>query len=226
MPPSTQPAQRVSRVDTLVDALRVRILTGEIGPGVQLREVELATEFGVGRHSLRAALQALVHEGLVRHEPNRGVFVPRVSAADVADLFRFRIALECEAARAVTGENLPLPAAEAAVLELESLTGRERWDEVIEMDLRFHRALISGLDSPRITRAFGSLQAELLLLLAQLQRVYERPESIGAEHRTVLDALRSGDVARAETAVRAHLERGIEDIVGIGATATPPMPAN
>ena len=57
---------RVSTVDALVDALRHRVLSGELAPGAAMREVELSEEYGVGRHSLRAALQALVHEGLLR----------------------------------------------------------------------------------------------------------------------------------------------------------------
>src|SRR3712207_540105 len=76
-PMSAQPLNRVSTVDALAGALRTQILNGELSPGAQLREVELASAFGVGRYSLRAAMQTLVHEGLLRHEPNRGVFVPQ-----------------------------------------------------------------------------------------------------------------------------------------------------
>src|SRR3954469_1178413 len=126
---------RVSTVEALVVALRSRILTGQIGPGAQMREVELSSEFGVGRHSLRAALQALTHEGLLHHELNRGVFVPEFSEQDVEDLFLLRGALETEAARLIVVRRAPLDDAVAAVEELERLTGDEPWDEVIEIDL-------------------------------------------------------------------------------------------
>jgi DNA-binding GntR family transcriptional regulator len=205
---------RVSTVDALVGALRSRILTGQIGPGAQMRELELTSEFGVGRHSLRAALQALTHEGLLHHEPNRGVFVPEFSARDVEDLFLLRAALETEAARLIVARRAPLDDAVAAVEELERLTGDEPWDEVIEIDLRFHRSLIDAVGSSRMSRAFRALQTELRLLIAQLKQDYDRPDAVGAEHRLVLEAVLGRSPQRAVKAVREHLEVGVRDIVG------------
>lgn len=206
------PIRRVSTVDALVDALRSRILSGQLGPGTQMREVELAAELHVGRHSLRAALQSLVFEGLLRHEPNRGVFVPEMSGGDVEDLFLLRIAVETEAARLLVSRRTTLDGMADALLELEDLEGTEPWDQVVEIDLRFHSALIDAVGSVRMSRTFASLQAELRLLLAQLKPHYERPEAIGAEHRQVYDAIASGRGQSAVKAVREHLEVGVQDI--------------
>lgn len=57
---------------------RVRndIATGRFGPGVRLpTEADLATEFGVNRHTVRRAISALTDEGLLRVEQGRGSFV-------------------------------------------------------------------------------------------------------------------------------------------------------
>jgi DNA-binding GntR family transcriptional regulator len=91
------------------------VLAGELPSGAQLREAELSNAFGVGRHSLRAALQALVYEGLLRHEPNRGVFVPEFSSADVRDLFLLRIAIETHTARLLAERRTLIPEAISAV---------------------------------------------------------------------------------------------------------------
>jgi DNA-binding GntR family transcriptional regulator len=211
---SARPALgRVSTVEALTDALRRSVLSGDLPPGTAMREVELSEEYGVGRHSLRAALQALVHDGLLRHEPNRGAFVPEFSADDVRDLFLVRTALEVETARQIVKRRLDISAAVQAVEQLEALRGDEPWDEVIEIDLGFHRALVDALDSPRASRLFSSLHSELRLLLAQLQANYERPDAVGAEHRLVVDALQSRGVSRATSAVREHLEVGLQDIL-------------
>jgi DNA-binding GntR family transcriptional regulator len=96
---------------------------------------------------------------------------------------------------------------------LEALKGDEPWDEVIETDLGFHRALVDAIQSPHASRLFASQLSELRLLLAQLQRSYTRPEAIGAEHRQVLDALATRSVRKATAAMREHLEVGVQDIL-------------
>jgi DNA-binding GntR family transcriptional regulator len=214
---SIEDSPRVSTVDAVADALRARILSGEIAPGTQFREVELSKAYGVGRHTLRAALQALSHEGLLSHEPNRGVFLPRFTRGDVEDLFLIRTALEVEAARLLVARKAPIDDAIRAVEELEALTGEEPWGRVIEIDLRFHSLLIGALRSPRMDRSFESLKAELRLLIAQLKPSYDRPDKIGAEHRLVLDGILSGRSDRAARAVREHLDQGMWDLVAVTA---------
>jgi DNA-binding GntR family transcriptional regulator len=211
--PPQKTLNRISIVDALGDALRDRILRGELEAGSQLREVELSEQYNVGRHSIRAAFQALAHEGLVRHEPHRGVFVPRMSRADVEDLFLVRTALEVEAVRLISLRRLDIGSAERAVAQLEALKGDEPWDEVTEIDLGFHRALVDVLQSPHASRLFVSLLSELRLLLAQLQRSYVRLEAIGAEHRLLLDALATRSVRKATAAMREHLDVGVQDIL-------------
>ncbi len=210
---SARPLNRISTVDALTESLRTQILNGELAPGTPLREVELAAAYGVGRYSLRAAMQALVHEGLLRHERNRGVFVPQLSAADVQDLFILRIALETEAARRVVEARADLSGMETALLEMEAITDERRWDQIVDSDLRFHRELIEAVGSERMRRTFVSLQSELRLLLAQLKPHYDRPDTLGAEHRIVYDAVTGQRAAPAVKRVREHLELGIEDIL-------------
>jgi DNA-binding GntR family transcriptional regulator len=210
---SARPLNRISTVDALTESLRTQILNGELAPGTPLREVELAAAYGVGRYSLRAAMQALVHEGLLRHEPNRGVFVPQLSAADVQDLFILRIALETEAARRVVEARADLSGMETALLEMEAITDARPWDQIVDSDLRFHRELIEAVGSERMRRTFVSLQSELRLLLAQLKPHYDRPDTLGAEHRIVYDAVTGQRAAPAVKRVREHLELGIEDIL-------------
>jgi DNA-binding GntR family transcriptional regulator len=201
---------RVSTVEALAAELRRRILTGGITPGEQLREVQLADAFGVGRHSLRAAMQNLVHEGLLRHAPNRGHFVPQLTETDVTDLFLVRSVLESEAAAiaASRGQQAASPAA-SALARLEAIAADHPWDEVIDADLAFHRALVDQVGSPRLSHAFAALHAELQLLNAQVERAFPDRAELGSQHRAVLDAVSSGDPEAARAAVRQHMTEGI-----------------
>ena len=66
--------------DEVLRELREAIVDGRIAQGEQLREVQLASTFGIGRGVLREALRQLVQEGLVEYVPHRG----GLRVADVA----------------------------------------------------------------------------------------------------------------------------------------------
>src|SRR5689334_13511714 len=58
-------------VDRTVADLRGRILRGELTPGEQLRQEQLADAVGVSRIPLREALRALAVQGLLEHRPHQ-----------------------------------------------------------------------------------------------------------------------------------------------------------
>jgi len=92
---------RDSAVTRVADALRTRIIEGELLPGAKLSQERVQDALGVSRGTLREALQVLVRERLLVHELSRGVFVRRLGLADVADLYAVRRVVECAALRPI-----------------------------------------------------------------------------------------------------------------------------
>ena len=88
-----------TRHESVVEELRRSIVTGEIGPGERLLQVELAERFGVSRIPLREAMRTLHAEGLIVIEPNRGAICRPLEPKDVSDLYAVRLALEQVAVR-------------------------------------------------------------------------------------------------------------------------------
>ena len=77
-----------------LEALRSAITSGQYRPGDHLGEVELATNLGISRGTVREALRHLQQEGLVT-AGNRGMLrVSTISPREVRELFRVRAALE------------------------------------------------------------------------------------------------------------------------------------
>lgn len=203
----------VSTVDALAEALSNRILSAEFGPGAPLREVQLATEYGVGRHTLRSAFQRLALEGLLRREPNRGVSVPALTLDDVRELYWLRCVLEENVVRRLAAERVRLSAVHAHVQQFEVLPNDSPWWRVVAADMAIHRALVGAIGSKRLNRLYGSLTAEIRLCIAQLRPCYESPARLAQEHREVLEAIETGDGDLAASAMRAHLRKGLEDIL-------------
>ncbi len=200
--------RRISTVEALVQAIRERILDGEWAPGAALREPELCEHYGVSRHSVRSALISLGHAGLVRHEPNRGVHVPELTIEDIEDLFRLRTILEVEAVGTLAESRSVPAAARAAVADLAGLDAP--WQAILDADLRVHAALVAGLGSPRVDRAYDTMRGELQLSLRAIRAEFESHAHLGPQHAVILDAIEGGDREAAMGAMRAHLEEGLE----------------
>ena len=202
----------VSVVEAAADALRQMILDGALEPGARLRENDFSQRLGIARHTFRAATQILIGEGLLRRSPNRGVQLAVLEAADIDDIFRLRAALELEAVREVVTAGTAIPDAEAAVSRLNALTASAPWRDVVDADMDFHRAVIDAAGSARMTRAYASVQSEILLCMAQLKPHYDHPDEVAQEHRDLLEPLVSGDLKLAEDRFRAHLDEATENL--------------
>jgi DNA-binding GntR family transcriptional regulator len=88
------PIQRQTVVSATLQALRERILRGELVEGEQLRQEALAEELGVSRIPLREALRQLQSEGLVTFYPHRGAVVSTLSPEEISEAFELRAVLE------------------------------------------------------------------------------------------------------------------------------------
>jgi DNA-binding GntR family transcriptional regulator len=199
--------ETVSIVEALEDDLERRLLGGQLAPGEHLREVELAEQYSVGRHTLRAAFDGLVRRGLLERARNRGVFVRALTVRDLSEIYELRTALEVQAFRTLAVRRTVPDAAREAVARLRTLGSRSRWRRVVESDLAFHRAIVVGTGNDRLARAHEDLQSEILLCLAQLVHGYASVQQLTAEHDQLLETIEAGRPAAAEAAVRDHLER-------------------
>ena len=88
-----EPLRRDSTPERIATQLRSGIVSGRLPPGQALREVEIARQLGVSRGPVREAFQRLIQEGLLEAHPARGVFVPQLTADDIADLYLARSAV-------------------------------------------------------------------------------------------------------------------------------------
>ncbi|MEU6788148.1 GntR family transcriptional regulator [Nonomuraea angiospora] len=199
----TLPLRPVSTVGALADALRSRVLSGEIPPGTALPEQEIAASYGVARPTVREALASLVHEGLLRRERNRSAYVPEVTLSDLDDLMYVRRPLEDLMAQAVAGQRVP--GAEAALHRMAALPADAPWSESVAEHMAMHQALIDAVGSPRLERLYGVLAAETRLGLVRLREVYTDRDVLVREHRELLDAIADGPRDAARAAVAAHL---------------------
>ncbi|MBF4603063.1 GntR family transcriptional regulator [Curtobacterium sp. VKM Ac-2884] len=196
----------VSGADSTADRLRTMIAAGEFSPGTQLSEERLSDQLGVSRNTLREAFRLLARDRLVEHVFNRGVFVRRLSAEDVADLYAARRVLEEAAVRACSPTSPALDAAAAAVTAARDAATAGDWGAVGTADIRFHSELVRAVPSARIHGLMDGLLAEMRLAFLTT----DDPGSFHAEfvdrNDAIVAALRAGDQARASALLADYLD--------------------
>ncbi|MEU4408438.1 GntR family transcriptional regulator [Streptosporangium sp. NPDC023963] len=205
----TLPLHPVSAVGALADALRRRVLSGEIPPGTTLPEQELSALYGVARPTVREALAVLVHEGLLRRERHRSAQVAEVTVDDLDDLMFVRRPLEELTATSLAGRRVE--EADAALARMAALPADAPWSETVAEHMALHQALVVAVGSPRLERLYGMLAAETRLGLVRLRAVYSDRHVLVAEHRDLLDAIGRGPEEAAREAVAAHLDHSWGD---------------
>lgn len=139
-------------------ALVRRILRDEVKPGSRLSDSTLAEELGVSRTPVREALVRLEREGFLETDPGRGFFVKPLSATEVRDVYPVLWTLEIMALRAC-----PVPSA-ALLAELERINAELREgvalpERRIELDTRWHRALLERCGNRYLLDTLGSAKA-------------------------------------------------------------------
>jgi DNA-binding GntR family transcriptional regulator len=200
------PVARAGTSSLIADQLRRLITDGTFAPGAQLLEAQIAERLGVSRGPVREATARLIQEGLLVAAPNRGVFVVKLDAEDVADLMLARAVIEGAAARLIRerGNSAAFDALEAFIDEAEA-AGAENWTRLVDADLGFHESLVNAAASPRLSRMYRTLLSEARMCYAVASRQHYDPDRSIRQHRDLLHAIRSGDEPAMEHAIRAHI---------------------
>jgi len=90
----------------VVTAIRGLIEAGIYLPGQALRQEELAARIGVSRVPVREALQLLLAEGIVRHTPNSGFTVARLTVSELQQVYVMRRHVETRVLKAIRAEQV------------------------------------------------------------------------------------------------------------------------
>jgi DNA-binding GntR family transcriptional regulator len=184
--------------------LRAAILSGRLAGGTPLRQEDLAAAFGVSRMPVREALRQLEAQALLDFVPHKGAVVTEISAADAADTYAIRMALE-PAALTLSIPNLTEVEFGRATDLLHDMDVEEDPGRMGELNRRFHMTLYEAAPHPKlltlVESQLSSFDRYLRFHLAAKGREHMSQE----DHRGMLEAARARDVPRAVEILGSHL---------------------
>jgi DNA-binding GntR family transcriptional regulator len=205
--------------DDVYETLRAAVLEHTLTPGDRVNIDALARDLEVSPTPVREALARLESEGLVRKRPLAGYTVsPLLTRDEFRDMFDMRLLLECAAARwaaeRATDEQRARLVAVAATIIAED-DGQQWHAEFTALDSRVHDAVAEAAGNPLLRDSIARLHAHLHLHRRYFP--YDQTAVTNDEHRRLAAAIRDGDPADAETAMREHLTRARErHLAGFG----------
>lgn len=192
------------------DQLRDAIIDRRLAPGTKLNEAEVGELFDVSRTVVRAALQMLSFEGLVRTERNRGAFVANPTPEEARQVFESRRLIEPALAIAAAERITPADVARLrGQLDAESKLLGERGAHIRRAEIRssgdFHLLLADIAGNAILQRFMEELVARSSLVIALYGRT--GASSCGhSDHEQILAALIDGDGARAGKLAVHHID--------------------
>jgi len=192
--------------------IKEAILKHEIVPGQRLSHDEMVLRLKISQTPIREALSRLGQEGYVTRLTNRGYRVSEMTAAEAAELFDLRHALEShclnETIRKITPDGISA-LTENIRLYRRAIAADAPLIERYLINKGFHMIIAQIAGNSSISRILDDA-CEKLVLKRRIEGVSHGGFLISREHGEVLKAIKRKDAKKAQDIMRAHLD-GIKE---------------
>jgi DNA-binding GntR family transcriptional regulator len=126
------------------------IVNGELNPGEQIRQEEMALKLAVSRVPLREALNVLADQGLLYHRPHQGYFVTKRDPGQFAQIRRMLHLLENELMATIAWPGSEdLQRLNDLNAQMQRCVDAADTQQLIELNQQFHFAIF-GLSPNRL----------------------------------------------------------------------------
>lgn len=200
---------------TVADELRRMIYSGELAPGSRLNEAALATRMGTSRGPIREAIRILAGKGLVTSIAHRGMFVREMSFRDMLESYDLRALIFGFAARRTTEYLTPerIEVLEGLIHDMELAAEQHDHDRYYELNLAFHDRLLEYSNNRHAAQAYEAYVNELHFFRRRFFNYTSKMVKSNEEHRAILDAIISGDSAKASELAEQHVLAGKQRLI-------------
>ena len=200
-------AQRENLRDSVANALRAAVISGELKPGEVYSAPTLGARFGVSATPVREAMLDLVREGLVISLRNKGFRVTEVSDEDLDNVAAVRQLIEPPTIRDVVPAIPPADLPRLRALAQDIVVAAEAGDLIayIEADRVFHVTLLAYSGNQKLVDVVSDLRSQTRLLGLTPLVESGRLLPSATEHHELMDLVEAGDGKGAEQLMRQHI---------------------
>ena len=210
---------RFIRPGSLAEAARREIerliVAGDLPPGERINELHLARSMGISRGPVREALREMKADGLLRSEPNRGVYVQAISAAEALEAFGERSALCCHTVREVVRKPVAglVSMLRQQVEDMQLAADHDDHERYYDLNDAFHTTIVDAAGNRRISHNHERTLRDLRLYRMRTLVHGRGLKKSNEEHRAIVDAIAAGDADRAGQLMEDHIWKGREQFI-------------
>jgi GntR family carbon starvation induced transcriptional regulator len=196
------PAAATTQADFAFAKLSEDILNCKLAPGAKINIAQVGTRLGISLGGVREALSRLAADGMAIAAAQRGFTVAPISAEELVDLTKTRVAIENLCIRASLKENdleweAGLVAAHHRLQRLpEAPPGSKLLSDAWAAHAKFHLALVAGCKSSSLLRIRGSLYAQTERYRRLSLQLSSKARNVNEEHGQLTEAALARDVDR------------------------------
>lgn len=218
--------RRAGLVDQVIDQLREAVTAGEWPIGHRIpTEPELSAQLGVGRNTVREAVRALAHTGILEVRQGDGTYVRatsevsgairRLCGTELREVLHVRRLLEVEGARLAATARTEEDLAELRVLLHRRDTDWEQGqvDDFARSDAEFHQLVVRCGHNGLLLELYRGLMEAITASVASTSDNPEHAEEI--RHRELVNAIEARDADRAAAEAAGFLDELIARAEGL-----------
>lgn len=192
---------------TVTEALRTAIILGDLHEGELYSAPALAEPLGVSATPVREAMMDLAREGMVTTAKNKGFRITVMTPEDLEQVTQVRQLLEGPPTAAIAG-TIPETDYPELIGIAEQIVKAARSGDLrtyLHKDRDFHARLLSYTGNEHLVELATRLRSQTRL--KALRRLADSGQLVesAAEHLELLDLLRAGRGADAQTLLERHL---------------------
>jgi DNA-binding GntR family transcriptional regulator len=203
---------RKSISQEIFEALRKRILDGELLPGDRILERELREEFNASNSPVREAVRMLFASGFAEAEFNKGAIVAHYNDPHRRkEAYEARAAIELYCASKIAAEQNPAKVRELRKVAAEMERKTTSIDDadisrIIDYDELFHRKIVELAGNGELFKIYTH---SFLFLKSSVKKhdavALWLPETL-REHREIVEAIEANDDAVLRKVMKHHFE--------------------
>lgn len=200
---------------SVTEAIRKGILEGDLLPGTQVNQAQIAEQLGVSRGPVREALGQLEEEGLIKNVPYKGTYVTEITGEYISELYSIRHAIETFAARQAVSRATSHDLAELRSV-LDEMYATAELDDMSRMgtlDIQFHYLICRSAHHGLLLQIWKSIEIGVRRCLALRHRTYTSPADVIGTHPDILAAIEAGEADLASHILGIHIAEAGEQLL-------------